>query len=139
MELLLNLIWLMLAVPVIALCWRGPKSVQGSRELARFKFYVLVVCLLALLFPVISVSDDLSTVGVEFEESGSNATKVKSAGSGSSSGSSGTYHFWSVAAVVFHSCPGPGSQACGETSKYAQSLPERVFTGRAGDRAPPLS
>jgi hypothetical protein len=136
MELVLNLLWLMLAVPVSVLCWHARQSARGSREYRRLHFCMLAVCLLALLFPVISASDDLNAMRVEFEESSSAPTSIKSATSDSHSHRGS----WSVAAVVV--CPfslGFRNEACGEVSQSAPVLPEHVFFAPFGDRAPPLS
>jgi len=60
MELLLNAIWLALAAGLLSV-WRArwlPRIRGGSRERSRQSF-VGLVCVLALLFPAISLSDDL--------------------------------------------------------------------------------
>jgi hypothetical protein len=65
MELFLNLAWLLLAVPAYWV-WRGSRRAHGfsSRQC------VLVLgCVLAILFPVISATDDLCAMRAELEES----------------------------------------------------------------------
>src|SRR5580704_416705 len=136
MELLLSLVWLTLAVPVIVLCWRAPQTAWGSRKHQRSYFFVLTICLLALLFPVVSASDDLCAMQVEFEEAGGGRTTTKSAGSDSSSSH---HQFSTVAAVVCPASLGPQNEPCGEVSQHVQALPEHVVAGSVGDRAPPLS
>ena len=67
MELLLNLIWLMLALPA-ALIWRG--HIQSERKnVGTTAALILVACVLLLLFPIVSASDDLHAMRSEIEES----------------------------------------------------------------------
>jgi hypothetical protein len=136
MELTLNLLWLMLAVPVILLCWQASQSAPGSGKYRQLHFCVLAICLLALAFPVVSASDDLNAMRVELEESSSAQSSIKSAALDSSN----CHHYpSSVAAVLCPSSPELQYEVCGEVSKNAQSLPKHVFLSPLGDRAPPLS
>lgn len=68
MELLLNLVWLLLALPAYCL-WRkarrGP-SVGGRSSL---QYLLALGCALVLLFPVVSATDDLHAMRPEMEES----------------------------------------------------------------------
>jgi hypothetical protein len=69
MELLLNLLWLTLALPAYCVwrqqlrcardteCWQAPRTV------------LMLGCILMLLFPVISATDDLHFIRPEMEES----------------------------------------------------------------------
>jgi hypothetical protein len=75
MELVLNLLWLMLVVPAFWL-WRGePVSVGRSRRFDPVACVLCLVCILILLFPVISASDDLQAMRQETVESGSTPSK----------------------------------------------------------------
>jgi hypothetical protein len=65
MELLLNLAWLLLALPAYWL-WRGRKSTRGFSSL---QCLLALGCLLVVLFPVISATDDLCAMKAEMEES----------------------------------------------------------------------
>ena len=65
MELLLNLAWLLLAVPAYWL-WRTRKSARGFSSL---QCLLALGCLLVVLFPVISATDDLCAMKAEMEES----------------------------------------------------------------------
>jgi hypothetical protein len=65
MELLLNLAWLLLALPAFWL-WRGRKSARGFSSL---QCLLVLGCLLVILFPVISATDDLCAMKTEMEES----------------------------------------------------------------------
>jgi hypothetical protein len=62
-ELLLNILWLLLVGPGIYL-W-----VRRRRTKPSFQFCIALACLLFLLFPVISASDDLHAMRSEMEES----------------------------------------------------------------------
>jgi hypothetical protein len=66
MELLLNLLWLSLALPAYWIWERHSLPVRDS--LARIRSLVFLGCALALLFPVISATDDLSAPKPEAEE-----------------------------------------------------------------------
>lgn len=63
MELLLNILWLLLLGPGICLWFRRRHATPALR------FFVALACLLFLLFPVISASDDLHAMRSEMEES----------------------------------------------------------------------
>ncbi len=71
MELFLNLCWLCLLLPAWLLWWRrdgigGPAISPAVRPLV---FVCALGCVLILLFPVISVTDDLHAMRAEMEES----------------------------------------------------------------------
>jgi len=71
MELLLNLIWVVLAVA--ALCaWGWRRGEPRSRPQL-----IAVICLLALLFPVISATDDLHAMRSEMEDSACSKRSLK--------------------------------------------------------------
>lgn len=66
-ELLLNLCWLALVLPAFLL-WRRRSS--SDRTVRRsFLFLCALGCVLILLFPIISASDDLHSSGLAIEES----------------------------------------------------------------------
>jgi hypothetical protein len=68
MELLLNLMWLLLMVPAYLL-WRDsrrhPQAHRSSLVL------LVLACTLAILFPVVSASDDIQAMRPEMEEAAS--------------------------------------------------------------------
>jgi hypothetical protein len=66
MELLLNLFWLLLTIPAFWL-WREGRRAKNNRGQS-CRFLMILGCLLILLFPVISASDDLRTTRLEAEE-----------------------------------------------------------------------
>jgi hypothetical protein len=70
MELLLNLCWLLLALPCYWL-WRRDRASNRVRS-------VLVLgCMLVLLFPVVSATDDLHVIRPEMEEPGPSKKVLK--------------------------------------------------------------
>ena len=68
MELLLNLLWLTLALVALGSCCRVSR---WSGKTNRSRTFVLTGCLLALVFPVVSASDDLNALRTEMEEGNS--------------------------------------------------------------------
>lgn len=68
MELLLNLAWLLLAVPAYWL-WRGSRTSLGAGRSSSLQCLLALVCMLVILFPVISATDDLHAMRAEMEES----------------------------------------------------------------------
>jgi len=68
MELLLNLTWLLLALPAYWL-WRRSFHTRAPGKLGSLQCLLALGCLLVLLFPVISATDDLHVMGTEMEES----------------------------------------------------------------------
>lgn len=66
MELLLNLAWLLLALPAYWV-WRGRTNAL-TRRVSPFQLLLALGCILVVLFPVISATDDLRAMRAEFEE-----------------------------------------------------------------------
>jgi hypothetical protein len=75
MELLLNLLWLSLALPAFWI-W-GTRSVPVRDSLARIRSLVFLGCALVLLFPVVSATDDLRALQPVTEEFGASKCAVK--------------------------------------------------------------
>ena len=67
MELFLNLCWLALLLPAYLLWQQKTSSARSGRT--SFAFLCTLGCVLVLLFPVISASDDLHAMRPEMEES----------------------------------------------------------------------
>jgi hypothetical protein len=67
MELILNLCWLMLLLPAFLL-WRR-RALPDRSACESLIFVCTLGCVLVLLFPVISASDDLHAFGQAMEES----------------------------------------------------------------------
>jgi hypothetical protein len=66
MELALNLVWVLLAALALGRWSRGRHTVSSLSQL------IALACMLALLFPVISATDDLHAMRPEIEDSASN-------------------------------------------------------------------
>lgn len=75
MELLLNLAWLLLALPAFCL-WRGSRGDSAGRKLTALQCLSSLVCALVVLFPVISATDDLRAMRAEMEESPSTKRSI---------------------------------------------------------------
>ena len=76
MELLLNLLWLAMAVPAIWV-WRRTHSEHGHP--GPLASALLLGCVLVVLFPTISASDDLQPMRAEAEESSASKRTVQQA------------------------------------------------------------
>jgi hypothetical protein len=130
MELILNLIWVVLAVS--ALCaWGWRRSRPQSRP-----HLIALVCLLALLFPVISATDDLNAMRSEMEDSSPSKRGLKQAVTGKAVWQQTIHNPPAVLASTFAVLPS------GETSRVVipTSLPRfsTLFRAVPNDRAPPL-
>jgi hypothetical protein len=68
MELLLNLAWLLLALPACWL-WRDARTAPAGRKFTSFQCLLAIGCILVILFPVVSATDDLRAMRTEMEES----------------------------------------------------------------------
>jgi hypothetical protein len=135
MELLLNLLWLMLVLPAV-LIWRS-QSVRskGFWHPRSFRAIVLLGCLLVLLFPVVSATDDLHPLPNEIEESSSSRRAVKQALGPQtpdwSNFGSPPAHLMEVSSFR------PESETSGLVSEFLPAVPEQLFASTSGCRAPP--
>jgi hypothetical protein len=68
MELTLNLLWLLLAVPAIWIWRASPREPLCARQSLRH--LLILGCVLMVLFPVVSATDDLQAMRPEMEEAG---------------------------------------------------------------------
>src|SRR5437899_11749021 len=68
MELLLNLAWLLLALPACWL-WRDFRGTPPGRRFTSMQCLLALGCVLVILFPVVSATDDLHVMRTEMEES----------------------------------------------------------------------
>ncbi len=78
MELLLNFVWLLLAVPAYWL-WRARVADSNRCGFSSRQGLLALGCLLVLLFPVISATDDLHAMRAEMEEPGVSKRSVRQA------------------------------------------------------------
>jgi hypothetical protein len=68
MELVLNLAWLLLVLPACWL-WRGSRSARAEHRFTSMQCLLALGCVLVMLFPVVSATDDLLALRTEMEES----------------------------------------------------------------------
>ena len=80
MELLLNVLWLLLALPAYWL-WRRDAGSRAARWVSSLQCLLALGCVVVLLFPVISASDDLHAMRAEMEDSSISKRAVRQAGS----------------------------------------------------------
>jgi hypothetical protein len=80
MELLLNLVWALMALPAYWL-WRRDADFRLARRVSSLQCLLALGCGLVLLFPVISATDDLHAMRAEMEESPSGKRAVRQTGS----------------------------------------------------------
>jgi hypothetical protein len=78
MELLLNLAWLLLALPAYWL-WRGTRMSHAGRKFSSLQCFLALGCMLVVLFPVISATDDLRAMRTEMEESPASKRSLRQA------------------------------------------------------------
>lgn len=61
MEIVLNLVWLSISAALLIAC--GARVARASDDRTRLMAAIALVCLICLLFPVISMTDDLNSSG----------------------------------------------------------------------------
>jgi hypothetical protein len=135
MELLLNILWLMLAVPAVLIWHRQPASPWISGKRSRSRPFILLGCLLALLFPVVSASDDLHPISAEIEESGPFKRTVKQSPAVKSPGCS--YDGGGAERLAHAASFRPENDAFGAVSEYLPVLPRQAPFSAIDDRGPP--
>jgi len=135
MELLLNCFWLTLALPALWI-WRHERRSAGiSGHPYRQRSLVLLGCLLAMLFPMVSATDDLCAMRLVMEESGPGKSTVKQSGGAKFrvwAGSSG-----SPAHPVRRISLKPENEPCGSPSMSPLSVSLQAPANATGSRAPP--
>jgi hypothetical protein len=78
MELLLNLAWLFLVLPAYWL-WRSSRIASAGRKFTSLQCLLALGCLMVVLFPVVSATDDLCAMRTEMEESPAGKRSVRQA------------------------------------------------------------
>jgi hypothetical protein len=76
MELQLNLAWLLLTLPAYWL-WRVSRTTHATRKFRSLQCLLAIGCMLVVLFPVVSATDDLCAMRAEMEESPSSKRTVR--------------------------------------------------------------
>jgi hypothetical protein len=136
MELLLNLAWLLLALPAYWL-WRIARG-SRVRSFSSSQCFLALAGALILLFPVVSATDDLHAMRAEMEESGTNKRNVRQAGNDRSSIWSSRWQ--NAPAIAAFAAPSLGLRFEGrsELRGPASLIPAAPSIHGAG-RAPPVS
>jgi hypothetical protein len=136
MELLLNLLWLTLTVPAVWMWRRESACARGRRRFDGIRPFLLLGCVLMLLFPVVSATDDLHAMQQEMEESPSKRMVKQAGGDKSFAGvsSPGT-----LAALILPVSLGPSDEVCGRVQLVWAVLPQPARSKERASRAPPLS
>jgi hypothetical protein len=137
MELLLNLLWLTLALPALWLWRRESFFAQGRRRFDRVRPCLILSCILMLLFPVVSATDDLRALRQEMEESSSSKKLVKQAVGDKSLTRLSTAG--ALPALVFPVWFGRDDRVCGQVLVPSLRSPEQRRIGKSSSRAPPFS
>ena len=138
-ELVLNFAWFILATASYVLLFRhlasrGAKRASGPR---RCQCVVALGCVLAILFPVISLTDDLHDMQATVEESSSSSVIVKRSGANRLSTPVCTPHQLLYVVASFRATTGwltSGTIATQRTSRLSSELWSTSL-----DRAPPSS
>ena len=131
MELLLNLLWLALALVALGCCWRVSRF---SGKAGRSRAFVLTGCLLALVFPIVSASDDLAAMRAEMEEGNSSSSVKKSAASHLTITGNGALPF---AEADRADLVPPLRDLREKVSEYCCGLSHQLLSVTTGSRAPP--
>jgi len=135
MELLLNLLWLTLMLPAIWIWRHAPSCVRHNY--GRIQSCLLLICVLTLLFPVVSATDDLHPMRTEMEESSPLKRIVKHSSNGNSSATwlsnPGTFFARSVGDARI--CP--DNEVCALVSPSSIVFPELLTHGQRDSRGPP--
>jgi hypothetical protein len=137
MELLLNLLWLTLAIPAIWVWLRQSLPGKRSHLVGGISAIILLGCVLLLLFPVVSASDDLHAMGTEIEESCPSKRIVKQAS---------TQHprvpitgDGALLVEAVHSTVNPQTEVQGRVFGLSVGTPLHAELCSFGGRAPPSS
>jgi hypothetical protein len=135
MELLLNIVWLILAQLILLTCWLVPKPGGKAGNVGRCRLLVLSGCLSALLCPVVSASDDLSALRTDMEESSSQGSSVKKSTTAESAARQS--HVPTLAEAVRIALVRPERESGEQVPAYCIVFTIPSSAGTMGCRAPP--
>jgi hypothetical protein len=128
MELLLNLAWLLLALPA---CWLWRR--QTTHQFSSRQCVLTLICTLVILFPVVSATDDLRAMRADMEESPIGKKTLRQSNGDKAS----SWHWQSPAAVAGSPVlPVPCDQARPPMPAPSWLIPCAPTIDRTG-RAPP--
>ena len=137
MELLLNILWITLALPAFWMWRHESVSAQNCRRFARVRPLLVFGCILMLLFPVVSATDDLHAVRQEIEESAPSKRMVKQAVGDKSLAR--LSKAGPLPAVIPPVTFGPSVEVCGQVVAVSVFLPQSAHLHERSSRAPPFS
>src|ERR1700730_18506592 len=130
MELALNVVWLILALPAFVVWRRQSASAQNSG-------IVLLGCLLALLFPIVSVTDDLHPISAEIEECSPLKRALKQSTCAKSPACG--YDNQGTAPPLHVTLFRPEKDPFGAVSEYFPIFPRQTLGRTTDGRAPPTA
>jgi hypothetical protein len=132
MELVLNLAWVLLALPAYWL-WQRRSGIGRERKFSPLQCLLALSCLLVVLFPVISATDDLHAMRAEIEESGPSKRTVRHAGNQSASPwNSGSQNPPAILTAAFcFPVQGEGWQEIRSASLLVWAAPSLRIAGRS--------
>ena len=133
MELLLNLAWLLLALPAYWL-WRASKGQPVPSRRTSLQCLFALGCMLVMLFPVVSATDDLRAMRAEMEESPSSKRSIRQA-----SNDKPTDGKWQSHPLVAASGFAVDDHEDWWSAPVADSLVQAAPTVERSGRAPPRS
>jgi len=136
MELLLNLLWLTLAFPALWMWRHESVHPQNCRRFARVRPFLLFGCVLMLLFPVVSATDDLHALRQEMEESSPSKRMVRQVAGDKSLGRLSKAS--AVAALISPVRFVPSDESCGQMLVVSVLLPQLAHFHERASRAPPF-
>jgi HAMP domain-containing protein len=138
MELLLNLLWLGLALPAIWMWRRRPVLAARTGWLRRQQPFLLFACVLMLLFPVVSATDDLHAIRQEMEESTPSKRMVKAV-NGEKSAATLVAQGNSSAVFAFVFSFSASREVCGRVGACSLVPLQKLDSRRYSGRSPPFS
>lgn len=127
MELFLNFVWVLLFVPAWWV-WR-----RNGRNFSSVRCFLTLACVLVILFPVISATDDLHAALQAMEEASSTKRTLKHGNCERAQNhlSSPPAHVTRTLDVL------PANESCADVQSMSFSLPPTLGKRIIGDRAPP--
>jgi hypothetical protein len=137
MELLLNLVWLVIALAAIGAFRMRPGRDRRARDSQPQKAWIALACILVLLFFAISLTDDLHPELVMMEDSSwtRRHSPVLHGGSAHSSGANDCAHALVAELPGFNSLP---PIALSDLAADEEATPLEPAVRAISDRGPPL-
>ena len=137
-ETILNALWFLLAIASFGLLFRSLayRSAKPSHSSSRFQCVVALGCALAILFPVISLTDDLHDMQAAVEDPASSGLSAKKFGVTRQLTPTRSQHHLVFIVSLLHvlvGLPAFGHSTIRQTALFSSGLSLSIF-----GRAPPL-